>query len=99
DVAMINEVLCKILCHNICCLIQSMFELGIEVKWTPNTGPLDRGVFVKGFPRSARPGLRLDRPRPGSGSRATNGDAPHRRTGSRPSGPPPVHELLTKPSL
>lgn len=26
----INEVLCKILCHNICCLIQSMCELGIE---------------------------------------------------------------------
>jgi transposase len=30
DVAMINEVLCKILCHNICCVIQSMYELGIE---------------------------------------------------------------------
>ena len=24
-----NEVLCKILCHNICCLIQSHYELGI----------------------------------------------------------------------
>jgi transposase len=30
DVAMSNEVLCKILCHNICCLIQAMYELGIE---------------------------------------------------------------------
>jgi transposase len=30
DVAMVNEVLCKILCHNICCLIQEMYELGIE---------------------------------------------------------------------
>ena len=30
DVAMINEMLCKILCHNICCLIQAMYELGIE---------------------------------------------------------------------
>lgn len=28
--AQINEVLCKVLCHNICCLIQSMFEFGIE---------------------------------------------------------------------
>src|SRR5262249_55387069 len=28
--AQINEVLCKILCHNICCVIQSMYELGIE---------------------------------------------------------------------
>src|SRR5438067_9531997 len=30
DVAMKNEVLCKILCHNICCLIMSQCELGIE---------------------------------------------------------------------
>ena len=28
-VAQVNEVLCKILCHNICVLIQSMYELGI----------------------------------------------------------------------
>jgi transposase len=35
DAAMRNEALCKVLCHNICCLIQSMFELGIEAKfWT-----------------------------------------------------------------
>jgi transposase len=30
DTAMVNEALCKILCHNICCLIQSHYELGIE---------------------------------------------------------------------
>ncbi len=24
-----NEVLCKVLCHNVCCLIQSIYELGI----------------------------------------------------------------------
>src|SRR5262249_38799569 len=30
DVAMRNEVFCKLLCHNICCLIQSQCELGIE---------------------------------------------------------------------
>ena len=29
DVAMVNEVLCKILCHNICCLIQESYDLGI----------------------------------------------------------------------
>lgn len=29
--AQINEVLCKVLAHNICCLIQSMYELGVEV--------------------------------------------------------------------
>jgi hypothetical protein len=30
DFAMVNEVLCKILAHNICCLIQEQCELGIE---------------------------------------------------------------------
>ena len=30
DTAMRNEALCKILCHNICCVIQEMYELGIE---------------------------------------------------------------------
>ncbi len=30
DVAMKNEVLCKILCHNICCLISAIFELGVQ---------------------------------------------------------------------
>jgi transposase len=29
-VAQVNEVLCKVLCHNLCVLIQSMYELGIE---------------------------------------------------------------------
>lgn len=29
DVAMKNEVLCKILCHNMCCLISAIYELGI----------------------------------------------------------------------
>ena len=28
--AQINEALCKILAHNICCLIQSMYELNIK---------------------------------------------------------------------
>jgi transposase len=30
DTAMKNEVLCKFLCHNVCCLIMSHLELGIE---------------------------------------------------------------------
>jgi hypothetical protein len=37
DVAMVNEVLCKIICHNICCLIQESHELGIEAEfWGSN---------------------------------------------------------------
>jgi hypothetical protein len=35
--AQVNEALCKVLCHNICCLIQSIFELGIEPTfWSTN---------------------------------------------------------------
>src|ERR1017187_6774208 len=29
-VAQTNEVLCKVLCHNICCVIGSMHEMGID---------------------------------------------------------------------
>ncbi|MGH6767748.1 MAG: transposase [Xanthobacteraceae bacterium] len=37
DVAMKNEVLCKIICHNICCLIQETHELGVSaVFWKPS---------------------------------------------------------------
>jgi len=36
--AQVNEVLCKVLCHNICVLIQSMYKLGIEPTfWTFGT--------------------------------------------------------------
>jgi transposase len=39
DVAMVNEVLCKFLCHNLCCLIQEQCELGIEtVFWKEEAG-------------------------------------------------------------
>jgi transposase len=35
DVAMQNEVYCKIIAHNLCCLIMSQFELGIDpVFWS-----------------------------------------------------------------
>ncbi len=40
DTAMKNEVLCKFLCHNLCCLIQSQCELGIEpVFWQDEPEP------------------------------------------------------------
>src|SRR5271170_366113 len=30
DTAMKNEVICKVICHNVCCVIQEMHELGID---------------------------------------------------------------------
>jgi transposase len=29
-VAQVNELLCKVLCHNLCCLVQSVYELRVE---------------------------------------------------------------------
>src|SRR5262249_54351378 len=53
DVAMVNESLAKILCHNICCLIQSHYELGIvPVFWQDE--PVEPG------PASAGPGAGVD---------------------------------------
>jgi len=39
DTAQVNEALCKVLCHNICVLVASIYELGIEPTfWTETTG-------------------------------------------------------------
>lgn len=38
EVAQANEVLCKVLCHNLCCVIQSMYELGIEPDFLTEQG-------------------------------------------------------------
>src|SRR5918994_1868974 len=35
DTAMKNEVFCKFLCHNLCCVVQSQCELGIEATFWP----------------------------------------------------------------
>ena len=35
----INEALCKVLCHNLCVLIQSVRELGIEAAFTADISP------------------------------------------------------------
>ena len=37
DVGQVNEVLCKLLCHNICVLVRAMHDLGIEPAFT-NSG-------------------------------------------------------------
>jgi len=55
-VAMVNEVLCKIICHNICVLIQESHELGIEVEFQKDRGhartAIDRDCFAS---RAAKP--------------------------------------------
>nr|WP_298257737.1 transposase [Bradyrhizobium sp.] len=45
DVAMKNEVLCKIICHNICCLIQEAHELGIDTSFWEKTSSAQQPVL------------------------------------------------------
>jgi transposase len=45
DVAMVNEVLCKIICHNICCLIQESHELGIDTTFWAENSPAQEPVL------------------------------------------------------
>jgi transposase len=46
DVAMVNEVLAKLLCHNLTCVIHSQTELGIEpVFWQDRPEGIDRAVL------------------------------------------------------
>lgn len=46
DVAMTNEVLCKILCHNICCLIQESYELGIVPTFWAESSPAQELAMI-----------------------------------------------------
>jgi transposase len=41
DTAMVNEVLCKLLAHNLCVVIQSQCELGIEATFWPGEEPAE----------------------------------------------------------
>lgn len=47
DTAMVNEVLCKILCHNICCVIQEQVELGIEPIFWQNEAKPEPTKFIR----------------------------------------------------
>ncbi len=50
DAAMVNEALCKVLCHNLCCLIQSIYELGAQtVLWANDGQPTEKPVERDGF--------------------------------------------------
>ena len=44
--AQVNEVLCKVLCHNICVLIQSFYELGIEAEFGMPTGLAPKTLYL-----------------------------------------------------
>ncbi|MDP2744097.1 MAG: transposase [Dehalococcoidia bacterium] len=46
-IAQVNEVLCKVLCHNICVLIQSIFELGVEPVFGAQTFGTKEAVVPK----------------------------------------------------
>jgi transposase len=42
--AQVNEALCKVICHNICVVIQEMHELGIQPEFCPNSTGAARKV-------------------------------------------------------
>jgi hypothetical protein len=39
ETAMVNEALCKIRCHNLCCLVQSAYELGVTAAFWETEKP------------------------------------------------------------
>jgi transposase len=49
DVAMKNEVLCKILCHNICCVIATAYEVGLDLGF-PAVPQKDDSPAILRFP-------------------------------------------------
>jgi hypothetical protein len=49
---MANEALCKVLCHNLCCLIQSTYELGVEATFW---GKEESGPVMAGSPSEVDP--------------------------------------------
>jgi hypothetical protein len=45
DVSMKNEVVCRVLCHNVCCLISAMHELGVQPQSvTAERSPCEQGA-------------------------------------------------------
>lgn len=39
ETGQINEVLCKVLCHNLCVLVQAIYELGVEPVFWADSAP------------------------------------------------------------
>ena len=55
DTAQVNEVLCKILAHNVCVLIQSFYELGIETEFTTPASRDSKIIYLDGYRRDLSP--------------------------------------------
>jgi len=49
DTAMVNEVLCKFLCHNLCVVIASQCELGIEAEFWPEAETTEPKILALPF--------------------------------------------------
>lgn len=53
-IAHVNEVLCKVLCHNLCCLVSAFFELGIAPEfWKHGTEGLTKArprAWIRNLP-------------------------------------------------
>jgi len=45
DIAMVNEILCKLVAHNLCCLIQEQCELGIEAVFWKDSKKVQTGAI------------------------------------------------------
>jgi hypothetical protein len=61
DVAMVNEVLCKLVCHNIVCLIHEMYELGIEPNFWAESATAQKFAENQSLLGILRQSARLDR--------------------------------------
>jgi transposase len=60
-IAQVNEVLCKVLFHNICVLIQSIYELGLEPTfWTVEEKPPITPKLLENTNSNSHSALRLD---------------------------------------
>jgi Transposase DDE domain len=44
SVALVNEALCKVLCHNLCCLVSAIYELGIKPTFWAETPLAQKGA-------------------------------------------------------